>query len=124
MGMALFSRNVYDKPNVVYQTIEKIIQTPVLIPPPPNPNPLNFNIINSLEEGKYLIILIQYPDCTNYEGRKILMYKGIDKAKLLMQGSIDPHFSNNPEKYSPIARFVPTIEGWEMAIALAKTMSK
>ena len=124
VGPFHFSSSTYDKPKTVVHTVEKTVYKPVAVPPPPNPNPLNFNIINSIEEGGYLIILIHYPDCTNYEGRKILVYKGIDKARLVLQRSIDPHFSENKEKYSPIARFVPTIEGWEMAIALVKSLYK
>ena len=120
VGPFHYSSSTYDKPKVVYQTIEKLV--PVSVPAPPNPNPLNYQIVNSIEEGGFLIILIQYPDCTNYEGRKILVYKGVDKARLVLQGSIDPHFSENKTKHSPIARFVPTIEGWEMAIKLVKVL--
>lgn len=122
VGPFHFSSSTYDKPKVVYQTVEKLV--PVSVPAPPNPNPLNYQIVNSIEEGGFLIILIHYPDCTNYEGRKILVYKGVDKAHLVLQGSIDPHFSENKTKYSPIARFVPTIEGWEMAISLVKSLKQ
>jgi len=124
VGPFHYSSSTYDKPKVVYQTVEKIVERPVPVPAPPNPNPFNYQIVNSIEEGGYLVILIQYPDCTNYEGRKILVYKGVNKAHLVLQGSIDPHFSENKEKYSPIARFVPTLEGWQLALELVKSLYK
>lgn len=80
-----------------------------------NPNP-NYYIINKIHEyGKYLIIEINYPDCRNYEGNKILLYKDITLPQLIKQGSIDPHFSDYEDEISPIARFAPTKEGLEMA---------
>lgn len=81
----------------------------------PNPNPNNYTIENYLEKGNYLIIMVKYHDCTNYEGKKILVYKNVSLLKLLKQRSIDPHFSKSQTYLSPIARFVPTTEGWNMA---------
>lgn len=53
---------------------------------------------------------IRYPDCTNYEGLKILVFeKGTKLEHLLNQGMIDPHFGT--EGIHPIARFVPTKDG-------------
>lgn len=107
------SRSSYDKP-------------PPDRPPqrPPNPDPHNFRVLRSEEVGPYLLAEVLYPDCTNYEGRKILVYKGVSLLEVLAQGSVDPHFSNNPRFHSPIARFVPTEAGWKMARVLARTMSE
>lgn len=77
----------------------------------PNPNPSNYKIMYYVQEGDYLLIEIQYLDCTNYEGRKVMLYK-TDIEKLRAQKVIDPHFSDNPKYISPIARFEPTREGW------------
>lgn len=66
--------------------------------------------------GKFLLLEIQYPDCTNYEGRKILVFEDTALIELTRQGSIDPHFSNNPRFKSPMARFEPTAKGWNNAI--------
>ena len=44
---------------------------------------------------------------------KIMVYE-CELGDLLRQKSIDPHFSDNKNFYSPIARFEPTIRGWEM----------
>ena len=83
--------------------------------PNPNPNPGNFRIIRSHYEAPFLIVEVQYPDCTNYEGRKILVYQDITLNQLKAQGTIDPHFSNNKQYYSPKARFEPTEWGWDTA---------
>lgn len=89
----------------------------------PNPNPTNFQIVASYQIAKFLIMKVNYPDCTNYEGNKILVYYDVTLKQLLDQKSIDPHFSNNPEKHSPVARFVPTDEGWMMAEDLANALT-
>ncbi len=84
MGLSLFhvSSNVCDKPAVVERTVEKI--KTISIPSPPNPNPLNYKIINYSHEGRFLVVLIEYPDCTNYEGKKILVYEGIYNIETLL----------------------------------------
>lgn len=58
---------------------------------------------------------VEYPDCTNFEGRKILVFQDVSISMLLDQGAIDPHFSEANNFHHPIARFIPTPEGWEMA---------
>ena len=81
-----------------------------------NPNPNNYKILKYLEfnNGRHLLLEIQYPDANNYEGRKILVFENCRLIDLLEQKTIDPHFSNNPNFKSPIARFEPTNKGWEM----------
>lgn len=84
----------------------------------PNPNPNNYKIeklILHLDKG-YVLVLINYPDCTNFEGNKILVYKNVDPSTIINAKFLDPHFCNNDEHPSPIARFIPTDEGWEMAL--------
>jgi hypothetical protein len=88
-----------------------------------NPNPKNCCISQSIRVGRFLIVEINYPDCTNFEGKKILVYLDLTLEEFLTQKNgtgIDPHFSNNPKILSPIARFVPTKEGWSMAIHFAQ----
>jgi hypothetical protein len=116
MGLHHFSSSSYDKPTTCgyyHQEKTKI----------PNPDPNNFEVIYSEQIGEYLIVKIKYPDCTNYEGIKILVYKGVVISDLLAQGSIDPHFSGNRDFYSPIARFVPTFGGLTMAKAFVNAMT-
>ena len=86
----------------------------------PNPNPKNFLIMHSFSIGNYLVVKVCYPDCTNYEGVKILVYWGTSVKKLNIQGSLDPHFSENKEYVSPIARFEPTKYGWDSAVSYAR----
>lgn len=104
-----FSSSSFDLPkrnqNVVYQG---------------NPNPKNYKIVRSESVGGNLIILVNYPGCNNYEGNKILLFKGISMDSIVAQGEIDPHFSDNRFKHSPFARFEPTEDGWKIAIETAK----
>jgi hypothetical protein len=60
----------------------------------PNPNPNNYSIVRYIELLNLTLIEIKYPDCTNYEGHKILLFQ-CSMANLTAQKSIDPHFSNN-----------------------------
>lgn len=85
----------------------------------PNPKPDNYTIIRHEVIGEYLIIEIQYLDCTNYEGRKTLVFN-CQLQDLLNQKLIDPHFSESKSFISPIARFEPTERGWEFAILFVK----
>lgn len=78
----------------------------------PNPDPSNYEIQRVKTIRLYLIVKIKYLDCTNYEGMKILVYKGCTIDQLEQQKTIDPHFCENPKYYSPIARFEPTEQGW------------
>ena len=81
-----------------------------------NPDPKNFTIEEYIEiskpKGVYTILIVKYHDCINYEGKKVMVYKGsfnfIDKYFL------DPHFCDKGHK-SPIARFEPTDRGIENA---------
>jgi len=90
--------------------------------PPPNPDPQNFRIGRSLDMDPWFIFEVTYPDCTNYEGKKILVYKNTNIIDIIRQKSMDPHFSDNKKFRSPFARFVPTNEGWEAAIKFCEAM--
>lgn len=91
--------------------------------PDGNPDPKNWKLIRYHENSKFLVIQLKYPDCTNYEGNKILAFESISLADLINGRWIDPHFfeeSNlaidGKKIKSPIARFEPTDRGWLMAI--------
>jgi hypothetical protein len=79
-----------------------------------NPNPANFSILKFEMVGEFLILFVRYPDCTNFEGRKILVFEDISADDLFDQKRLDPHFCE--ECFSPIARFVPTQHGWDLAM--------
>lgn len=88
-----------------------------------NPDPNNYQLVRAEEHAGYLIVMIKYPDCTNYEGNKILIFRDLTLIQLVNQRLIDPHFFPDDKKHkSPVARFVPTEEGWNMAVMLAKMM--
>ena len=91
---------------------DKAPSTPLWLP---NPDAKNFFIRAALQVDEYLIAQIHYPNCINFEGHKVMVYKGITYAQLKARKEIDPHFKDQ-DKFSPIARFIPTHEGWQMAI--------
>jgi hypothetical protein len=84
------------------------------------PNPEVFTIIQERYFNGYLILKVEYPHCTNFEGLKIMIYKnGFKTSEELLKfnnGELDPHFSRDIG--SPIARFRPTAEAEELIIKL------
>lgn len=85
-----------------------------------NPDPNNWEIVEYAQRGLSLVVKIRYPNCTNYEGMKILFYRECTLGDLRKQKLIDPHFSNNEDYHSPFARFEPTERGWRTAVQLAE----
>jgi len=67
----------------------------------------------------FLIAEVQYPNCTNFEGKKILVFKGMTIRELATLDELDPHFYEDSKL---IARFVPTCEGMSMARSLAYSL--
>lgn len=84
----------------------------------PNPDPANYKIIKSAVLGCFLVVLVNYPDCANYEGNKILVFENTSLEELMTQKLIDPHFSNSSKYKHPIARFEPTKRGWILACSM------
>ncbi|MHA2183345.1 MAG: hypothetical protein ACXAAH_18150 [Promethearchaeota archaeon] len=89
-----------------------------------NPNPRNFIISKIMMGSKHAIVSIKYPDCTNYEGKKILVFEDISFNQIQELSFVDPHFCDNGKHISPIARFVPTEDGWRMAIRFIKMLGE
>lgn len=87
-----------------------------------DPDPQKFKLLVTVAIGKYLIVKIKYPNCSNYEGVKILLLENVTEQALKSMTYLDPHFSNDSAKISPIARFEPTDRGLTMAILLAKRL--
>lgn len=77
------------------------------------PDPKNWQILKMYNAENAHVLKIKYPNCTNFEGVKVLVYKG--KFKKLKER--DPHFSE--EKESPLARFRPDNIGWNLACDFA-----
>ena len=88
----------------------------------PNPDPANFKILEVYRVNKHLVAVIHYPDCTNYEGKKVCLYLNTTEKELFMKKRLDPHFSE--DGFSPFARFKPTQQGASIAIQLAKKLQE
>jgi hypothetical protein len=91
------------------------------IPQSSNPHPRHYRVFKSAEVGEYVVVWVIYANCTNYEGKKILVFRNYPTfwEDIVMNG-MDPHFFR--ERYSPIARFVPTDYGWSMAMHLVEIL--
>ena len=82
-----------------------------------NPNPKNFQILKHESCNGHVVVEIQYPDCDNYEGRKIILFRDTNWGEIAHLNMVDPHFTSaNVPK--PFARFEPTEEGWKYAVKL------
>lgn len=83
-----------------------------------NPNPHRFTVFRFECVGKAVVAEVIYPDCTNYEGRKILVFASATTfSRLISKGVMDPHFTK--DRSSPVARFEPTERGWGLALRCA-----
>lgn len=102
----------YVEPEIRYETVYKTL---------PNPDPKNFKIKDFMEVGKYLVAKVHYPDATNFEGLKVMVFEEMDIRKLINLSEIDPHFSK--DKGAPIARFKPDDIGWQNAIMFCKALN-
>ena len=89
---------------------------------PVEPKPHKFSIIKIEQIKNNVVALIHYDGCTNYEGRKVLVYSGIGLDVVKTAKSLDPHFCKYC-KLSPFARFEPTMRGWLMALSVAESLS-
>lgn len=80
----------------------------------PNPNPENFTIERIEHLGSFACAMVHYPDATNFEGRKIIVFKNATEQDIANAKVLDPHFS---EDGNILARFRPDEEGWQDALA-------
>lgn len=80
----------------------------------PDPNPENFKIKQIREIGKYLWVLVNYPNCSTFKGDKILIYRNVTRNRIKLYARLDPHFSETG--LSPVARFRPDSDGVELSI--------
>ena len=88
-----------------------------------NPNPKNYEINHTLSYKEYVIVDITYPDCDNFEGRKIILMDKDVFDNCSQKNVFDPHFCENND-FCPLARFKPTRKGWLMAIKLLKILTE
>lgn len=81
----------------------------------PAPDPRNWTLLGFYQYDHAYVMRLKYHGCTNYEGVKILVYRGQNSNPLRR----DPHFAD--DALSPMARFEPTPEGWHLACKFAET---
>jgi len=82
----------------------------------PNPNPFKFELKNIYNSDKFMMLILNYPDATTYEGDKVLIFKREDESEVLQMiqdKDLDPHFLE--DRLSPIARFASSDEGIKCA---------
>lgn len=87
----------------------------------PNPDPKNFKILKTFELGGFTVAEVQYPGCTTFGGRKVLVYTE-DSMELQSVTSLDPHFLESG--LSPIARFPGDAQGWQDAIDFTRLKAR
>jgi hypothetical protein len=96
--------------------------------PDSNPIPTRFTVLDwqyfRNRKGKlYLLVKVKYPDATNFDGIKVMLYQGfahVDDLLNATNNELDPHFSEHG--ISPIARFPPTDAGWRRALRFAGSL--
>lgn len=82
------------------------------------PDPSRYELADYWIRRNSYVLKVRYLDATNFEGMKIMVYKGEIPARL--PARLDPHFSGEPS--SPIARFRPDAEGLSLALKLAESL--
>lgn len=89
-----------------------------------NPDPFNFEVIRVAGYGDSIaLVWVNYPNCKNYEGNKILLLRGVNSTIVPFLKQLDPHFTDkSPLPYSVFARFEPTEEGWFFGQGMADQM--
>jgi hypothetical protein len=87
------------------------------------PDPHRFKLGEVRAVGDWLVVGVRYPDTANFEGHKILVFKGVALETLESLEFLDPHFCESAH-ISPVARFRPTVDGWEAAVAFARLMAE
>jgi len=84
---------------------------------PLDPDPFVFKILEQFWLDDYTVVKVNYPNCNQYEGNKILVFKGLTKLQLKQTKHLDPHFLEDSKL---VARFVPTDSGWKNAMAYVR----
>lgn len=83
---------------------------------PYEPKPDVFKVQGLAQGEKYLVVEVTYPNCINFEGRKILVMKNTTMIDILHAKELDPHFY---EDNNIIARFRPDKEGRRLAFQMS-----
>jgi hypothetical protein len=99
---------------------------PTAVIAPPNPDPKQFRVEHYEKIGNGLVVLVVYPNCTTYEGRKVLVFASTSITTVKSCKMLDPHFSDRLDPPAgtpiPVARFEPTDRGWRLARIVAAAL--
>lgn len=109
-GCSCASRE-YSSADICEETAKAKIDTGV------NPNPYNFRIVWASVVNGHTIMKVNYPNCTTYNGDKLLLLRGIWPITM---HKLDPHFFEGD--HPVIARFEPTQEGNQLANLCAQAL--
>ncbi len=106
---------------IVYVEVPVSMPAPSCAPRLPlgNPDPARFTLGQLQAIGRFTIVRVQYPDCHNFEGEKILVFEGVSVKEVKELRTLDPHFCNGAHP-SPVARFVPTKNGGSIPLLFAR----
>jgi hypothetical protein len=86
-----------------------------------NPDPSRFVVEATKGIGTFCIALVRYPNCTNFEGLKLLVFARTHPDAVKEWKRIDPHFAQGSLS-SPLARFEPTTRGLAAAVAMCSVL--
>ena len=85
---------------------------------PGQPQPYRFTILDLHQGPGGVAVKVRYPDATNYEGVKVIVYLGATARRVRHAKILDPHFHDDHAALTPFARFEPTDAGWAAARTL------
>lgn len=80
-----------------------------------DPIATRFRIVNMYSVNGHTLAHINYPNCTNFEGNKYILFKDTSIKEIEQMGEIDPHFQQGS---NIIARLEPTPMGWNLGVAM------
>lgn len=113
MGMFSKSCNSYGSSCASFGSRKSCLGSAVFAPAP---NPLKWELLEKFAYDHGYVLIVKYPDCTNFEGVKCMVYEGWFSSSDVL----DPHFQEDSK--GPIARFKPDAEGIAMAKRLAQSL--
>ena len=87
----------------------------------PNPDPYKFEIKRVKEYGIFCVVEVVYPNCTTFEGKKILVIKDSNEKEIRALKVLDPHFCEK-SAINIFARFKPTMGGFSIACSVADAL--
>lgn len=70
---------------------------------PPMPDPYRFRVIHWQDFKASLLVEVEYPGCTTFDGRKLLVFRDMSVNELEATSVLDPHFTELEPRL--VARF-------------------